>query len=394
MTPAPAPSTPSPDALGRPLRVVVAGGGVGALETVLALRELAGDRVQVTVIAPEPEYVDRPMTVREPFAGGPARHYALATLVPDMGAALVVDRLDRVDTAARQAHTAGGTVLPYDALVVAIGGRTEPAFPHATTIDDRALDAQLHGLVQDVEGGYVHRIAFVVPERMAWPLPIYELALMTAERAYDMNATTTITIVTPEAAPLAVFGDTASDAVAALLAERGIALVAGTVATVPSSGHVVLGHGRPPLEVDRVIALPDLFGPGVRGLPHGAHGFLPVDSFGGVDGLPAVHAIGDAADYPVKHGGIAAQQGQTVAAVIARAAGADVTPQPLRPTIEAMLMTGGAPLHLSARAAGATGFASGATTSPGWSPATKTAAHHLAPFLRAHDPAVATGRAA
>ena len=88
-----------------------------------------------------------------------------------------------------------------------MGAAQRPALSHAETIDDSRLDEQLHGLIQDVEGGYVHKLAFVVPSRMPWPLPIYELALMTAQRAYDMNAQTSITLVTPEDAPLAIFGD-------------------------------------------------------------------------------------------------------------------------------------------------------------------------------------------
>jgi sulfide:quinone oxidoreductase len=57
-------------------RVLVAGGGVAALETVLALRSLAQDRVQVTLLAPERDFVYRPLTVSEPF-GGHVRRYPL-----------------------------------------------------------------------------------------------------------------------------------------------------------------------------------------------------------------------------------------------------------------------------------------------------------------------------
>ena len=81
-----------------------------------------------------------------------------------------------------------------------------PRYEHAITIDDRKLDETMHGLVQDVEEGYVKSVAFISPGRMAWPFPLYELALMTAGRAYDMNVEVDITIVTPEDAPLAIFG--------------------------------------------------------------------------------------------------------------------------------------------------------------------------------------------
>ncbi len=81
------------------LRVIIVGGGIAALEAALALRELAADRTDVTVIAPNEEFVYRPMTVREPFAYGPASHYPLAPIVHDAGATLLSDELAWVDPA-------------------------------------------------------------------------------------------------------------------------------------------------------------------------------------------------------------------------------------------------------------------------------------------------------
>ena len=60
------------------LRVIIVGGGVAALEAALALRELAPEQTDVTVIALNPEFVYRPLTVTEPFAFGRALHYPLA----------------------------------------------------------------------------------------------------------------------------------------------------------------------------------------------------------------------------------------------------------------------------------------------------------------------------
>ena len=42
---------------GSPAKVLMVGGGVAALETLMALRDLAGDRVGVTLVAPEPDFV-------------------------------------------------------------------------------------------------------------------------------------------------------------------------------------------------------------------------------------------------------------------------------------------------------------------------------------------------
>ena len=99
-----------------------------------------------------------------------------------------------------------------------------------------SIDEQLHGLIQDVEGGYVHKLAFISPTPMPWPLPLYELALMTARRAYDMNVDMSITLATPEDAPLAVFGSEASQAVERLLEENGILFIPSAHCETPAAG--------------------------------------------------------------------------------------------------------------------------------------------------------------
>jgi sulfide:quinone oxidoreductase len=375
----------SPD-LPMPLRVVIAGGGIAALEATLALRDLAGDRVVVTILAPETQFVYRPMTVREPFAYGAAQRQDLAALVDDMGATLVTDRFAWVDPVQRLAHTDGGLALHYDALILAVGARRHERHPHALTIDDRNLDDCLHGLVQDIEGGYVHSLAFVVPGSTAWPLPIYELALMSAQRAFDTSAQLDITIVTPEDAPLAIFGLGASAGMAALLAEAGIEVITSAYTEIPQSNRIVVTPGHRGLSFDRIVALPELVGSAIRGLPADGHGFLAVDPYGHVRGVDRVFAAGDATDFAIKHGGVAAQQADTVAQSIAALAGADVRPQPFRPEIHGLVLTGGAPRYLSATLVGGHGFSSQISDTPTWSPPTKVAAKYLAPYLAQRAP--------
>ncbi len=87
-----------------------------------------------------------------------------------------------------------------------------------TVFDDVHADEAYHGLVQDVEGGYTRSIALLLPEGPAWPLPVYELALMTAERAESVGEEgLAVSLVTPEPAPLAALGEGASNAVRGLL---------------------------------------------------------------------------------------------------------------------------------------------------------------------------------
>jgi sulfide:quinone oxidoreductase len=367
------------------LRVIIVGGGVAALETALALADLAPDLTDVTVIAPNHEFVYRPMTVREPFAYGAARRYPLARIVREAGAELVADELKWVDPGKQTIHTKSGQSLEYDALMLALGAKAVPRYAHALTIDDRRLDETLHGLIQDVEGGYTQRIAFVSPGRMAWPLPLYELALMTAARAYDMDVDVSITVVTPEDAPLAIFGAAVSSAVGDLLERARIETVTSAYAEIPSQGEVVINPGDRRLKVGRVVALPELYGPSLRGIPLGEHGFIRVNIHGEVPEVGPVYAAGDAVEFAVKHGGIASQEADVAAESIAALAGAPITPRPFHPVINGMLLTGDKPLYLTAQITGGRAFSSEVSDTPTWSPTAKIAARYLAPALEGYD---------
>jgi sulfide:quinone oxidoreductase len=378
----------SPDvrsASGPRFRVGIVGGGVAALETAMALADLAPGLTDVTLLAPNSEFVYRPMVVREPFAYAAANRYPLAQMVSDAGATLLEGELGWIDPASRTIHTKAGQPLEYDALVLALGATISNRFPHALTIDDRNLDETLHGLIQDIEGGYIHRLAFVAPGRMAWPLPLYELAMMTAGRAYDMQIELQTTIVTPEDSPLAIFGSTASQAVAHLLDAAKIETIGSAYVEVPSYDKVLITPGERHLDVDRVIALPELDGPVLRGVPLGDNGFIRVDQHCRVPDVERIYAAGDATDFAIKMGGIGAQQADTAAESIAALAGAAVTPQRFDPTIHGMLLTGDEPRYLTAHITGGRGFSSQITAAPTWSPPAKIAARYLAPYLDEQD---------
>jgi sulfide:quinone oxidoreductase len=367
------------------LRVVIVGGGVAALETALALRELAPEQTTTTVLAPDEDFVYRPMTVREPFAYAAARRYPLAQIAADIGVELHAGELSWVEPDKHVLHTKADRVIEYDALVLGLGARAVPRYEHAITIDDRCLDETLHGLIQDIEGGYVDSVAFVSPGRMPWQLPMYELALMTAGRAFDMGVELSTTIVTPEDSPLAVFGPAASSAVAQRLEHARIQTITSAYAEIPRAGEVVVNPGDRHLYVKRVVALPELYGPAVRGLPSAEHGFIRVDPYGRMRDVEGVYAAGDAIDFPIKHGGIGSQQADAVAESIAALAGAPVTPEPFNPVIHGMLLTDDKPLYLTAKITGGHGFVSEVSDEPTWQPPGKIAAKYLAPYLDRFD---------
>jgi sulfide:quinone oxidoreductase len=369
-------------------RVLVAGGGVAGLESVLALRHLAGDRISLTLLSPEPDFVFRPMAVAEPFSRGHAAHHPLAAVARRADAELVRERLVEVDAGARDAVTDAGERLPYDALLIAVGARSEPALRHALTWTPET-DAELFGgLLRDLEEGYAKRVAFVVPDVVAWPLPAYELALMTAWEASGMGQSDVdVAVFTPEAAPLGMFGAAASEALRSELAEVGVRVVTGAQVQDGERGLVV-GPGGQPLDAQRAVALPRAAGPALRGVPSDDRGFIPADRHGKV--ADAVWVAGDALAFPVKQGGLAAQEADAAAQAIAAAAGADVDPQLFRPVLRGVLLTGRGRRWM--RHALDTGDERGDTARHALSwPPTKVAGRYLSPYLGAVEDAEVLG---
>jgi sulfide:quinone oxidoreductase len=369
--------------------VLIAGAGVAGLEAAFALRQLAGDRIGLRIMAPGDEFVYRPMSVAEPFASGWAQRYPLSKLAEAADAELLQDALQEVDAPNQQVRTANGMTFSYDALLVCLGASVHARYDHATTVDDSHMDELLHGLVQDIEGGYVHSLAVVVPAPMPWPLPAYEIALMASERAWDTQADMSVTVLTPEKAPLALFGSDASQALMRLLEERKIEVVTSAYCEVPKAKTVRIGPGDRSLEADRIIALPELHGPAIAGLPHDDGGFIPVGEYAQIKGVAHVWAAGDATDYPIKHGGVSAQMADTAARSIAALAGTPVEPQTFDPRLEGVLLTGGTPRFLQRRATGENAGHSEMVKLERGDPTPKIAARYLSPQLAALKPSTA-----
>jgi sulfide:quinone oxidoreductase len=365
-----------------PHHVFIAGGGVGGLEAMLALRAFAGRRVSITLLTPDDEFVVRALSVEDPFAGPALRRYPLDPLCEEAEARLVRGEAASIAPPDRTVTTAEGDAFTYDELIVAVGARQRRVFTSGIAFGGMEDAEAVHGLVQDVEMGAVTSIAFVVPSGVSWPLPLYELALLTAERARGMGMNPALGIVTPEERPLGIFGVQASEAVTALLRDAGVELRLATHVRDVDHGTVLGIDGEPVVRAQRAVTLPRLAGPALRGLPADADGFIPTDGHGRVDGVPGVWAVGDGTAFPLKQGGIAAQQATAAAQAIAAALGAPVTPQPFRPQLRAKLLTGGRPTYLSEVIVGGAGAESStASEEPLWWPPTKVAAAHLGRYL-------------
>jgi sulfide:quinone oxidoreductase len=365
-------------------KVLIAGGGVAALEAMMGLRSLVGGTVQVELLAPEVEFSYRPIAVAEPFGLGEVRRYELAAITADHAAHLRQGTLADIDPASHTVRTVGDEVLAYDFLIVAVGARARPGVDGALTFGGAADRDAMRRLLEDARTGKVKRLTFAAPPAVGWLLPIYELALFTAAWARQHEVSLTLSVVTHEGRPLESFGTKASDAVAALLADAGIELVTAAVPQKFDGRRLALAEGEP-IETDAVISLPALEGPYLSGLPHDEQGFVPTDVHGAVASVKDVYAAGDATAFPIKQGGLAAQQADAVAEAIAAELGALQRPAPFSPVLRGLLLGGSERRYLRARPGSEIGLSSEVAYRPLWWPPSKIAGRHLAPYLADPD---------
>ncbi len=358
------------------MNIVIAGGGVAGLEALLALRATARNHIRLTLIAPDPEFSYRPLAVAEPFALGHAHRVPLSRFAADTEAELIADAVVGVDDAARELRLRDGGSRPFEALIVAPGGRAVAGVKGATTWWPGGDADTYGGLLRDIDEGFAKRVAIVIPPGAVWPLPAYELALMTAGEARAMGQSDVeVTVVTPEREPLTLFGEQATAAVAEELEAAGVALRAGVVARAADGGGLRLEPGGERLDVQRVLAIPRIVGPAIDGLPCDEEGFVLVGDDGRVQGTERTWAAGDGVASPVKFGGLATHQARVAAAGVARLAGVTV-PDPGEPVLHGRLLTGRGSRRLRGR-----GDAEGA---PLWWPQGKIAGEYLPRWLAEH----------
>jgi sulfide:quinone oxidoreductase len=371
--------------LGDMPRIIIAGGGIAGLEALIALHGHLGSTAEIELLEANTDLVERQRAVAEPFGAGPAPRFDLVRIAADHGAHLRPDRLSSVDPEQRRVRTVRGDTLDYDALLVAVGATPDIAVPGALTFSGPRDVAAFASLLDDLDAGRLQRVAFAVPTSVTWALPLYELALMTAEhvRASGRLPDVGLMMVTPEHSPLEAFGARIASHIWSLMAERGIAVCSDTVPLRAGPGGLVVAHGEP-VQAERIVSLPRLVGPWIGGLPHDGQGFLATDAHGAVLGIDGVWAAGDGTSFPLKQGGLAAQQAAAAAAAIAASLGAEVEPEPFRPVLRGMLLDPAGLRFLDSRRGDLAAM-------PLWQPATKVAAPHLWSYLAPGAPEVATG---
>lgn len=370
----------------RKRQVIIAGGGIAGLEALIALHDLAGDRISSTLIAPESEFTYKPFTVEEPFSPKPAERRALAPIAEEFGARFVEQGLAAVDPAQRTVSLSDGSQLSYDAAVICVGARQVPAYEHAATFTTTGAPLDITEVLRSSAAAEPGRLAFVASPGATWPLPLYELALMGRRRSQELGlGGLECVIVTPEEAPLIMFGRMASDAVSALLDARGIRVIGRAHVSEVTRDAVRWVPGDAEIAVSGVVALPALEGPAVAGLPADENGFIPIDQHARVRGVENVYAAGDGTNFPIKQGGIATQEADAAAAHIAAAAGAAIDPRPFHPILRGRLLTGDESMNMSADVGGGSGEGE-VSLDYLWWPPHKVSGRYLPAWLAGEEP--------
>ena len=364
-------------------KVLVVGGGVGAVEAAVALQDLAGERAQVEICAGRGDFVYRPFAVGEPYGASRVLRYDLERIARRCGARFRQENVGWIDTGQRCAHTHDGSEIPYDYLVVACGSRLLWSVPGATTFWGVADEGEVQEVVSRLREGRLRRLVFTMPGGHGWALPAYELALLAAtELERSAIRDTELTVVTPEDGPLQIFGRRASEQVAELLREHRIEVLTGTHPVKYDRGALAVVPGEE-IEADAVVSLPRLEGRRIEGLPYDQAGFIPVDDHSRIAGLTDSFAVGDVTSFPVKQGGIATQQADVAVETIAADLGCDVEAEPLDPVLRGILWTGSKPRYLFGWLGGGHGETSVAGERPPWpiDNPNKLIGRFLTPFL-------------
>lgn len=329
-----------------PTRVLIAGGGFAALEVALALRALAGPRVELTLVSPTTAFSYRPAAPGQAVVADSPLRYDLRQIASDLGAAFHPSALEAVLPGQQTVRLESGRELAYDAFVLATGACATAAVPGAMTFRDHRDIPPFRVILEQLAAGALARLVFAVPSRRCWSLPAYELALLTAHEAAKASVEVEVSLVTPEAKPLAIFGDHASARVAKLLSERDVRFIGNAVPHGVSRDRSLNLESDGSVPADRVVAIAELRAGRIAGVPGSWSGFIPTDPLGRVEGLTNVYAAGDVTTFPIKQGGLAAQQADRVAHTIAMGIGLRVMEMREPWILRARLLTGDGALVL------------------------------------------------
>ena len=184
------------------VKVLVAGGGYGGLETALALEDALAERVEITLLTATVNLTYRPLSSGAPFVREPAHTIDIHRLAAERGMRVVLDELVNVQEDECRVMTHDGELIDFDALVIAVGAHERGPAPPLITWGQEPDQGQLGALLDELAAGTVKSVAVTIPAGAGWPLAGYEAALILAWTASHLApAPVSVTVITVEERP-------------------------------------------------------------------------------------------------------------------------------------------------------------------------------------------------
>lgn len=359
----------------QPTKAAIIGGGVAALEAMLALNAISYSGADVHLFSPNSKFVLNPLAVASGFGRRGLLKFDLPKLAATAGATFHNSSVSEVITERQVIRLSDNSEFNYDYLIASQGTESLWSVPGAINYPGPAGNQAVAEALTTLHDRGEAKVVVAMPEGGTWPLPVYELALLMAA---ELGSGASMTIVSPEKLPLELFGKAASETVAALLRDKHIETILETAPAEYRDGVLVATDGRQ-IKADLAVTIPLLTGRRIPGLPYDKQGFIPVDDFGQIQEHSREFAAGDVTSFPVKFGSLATEQADVAVAAIAAAAWGGDAPKPFRPVYRGTLVTAEGLVDL--------GPGAGSSELYAWDPAEKVNGKYLTPFLKAADPA-------
>ncbi len=131
----------------------------------MALHALASDLLDITILAPELEFINLSMSVDQPFKPQRVRGLRLQETAAELGACWHQAALDRVEPDRNRVITTDGDEVPYDMLALALGAHPEREWHsrEVLTYHGGRDGPNYRLLLQQLREGRVNKVAFVKP---------------------------------------------------------------------------------------------------------------------------------------------------------------------------------------------------------------------------------------
>ena len=292
--------------------VLILGGGSGGLATAGRLKELLGDKIRITVLDKQKNFV-LGFSLLRIMTGEKTEQEVTVTKdkVSQKGIKFVNTEVSEIDVKNGIVRTDQGE-FGYDYLVIALGAELAPekvpgfesAF-HMYTLEDAK---RLRDAISSFRGGSIRLVVSSTPFRCP-PAP-YEAAMLIDDylRSKGLRDKTDIQIFTPEPLPMPIAGPEVGNQVVSMLNDKGIGFHSNIkVSTIDGISKEVVFEDGSREKYDLLIAIPPHTSPSViressGDLADAASGWIPVDPRNMQTKHDRVYAIGDVAAIKLPSG--------------------------------------------------------------------------------------------